>query len=72
MVARRPFCFRVLRRVGVLPDGPSSKVSPTYPLQVAACAGAAVPMARVPAAARATTASLATKERNEKCGADLM
>src|SRR5690348_1929044 len=42
IVARNPFCRNALSSPGVCAfDGPSSKVSPTYPPQVAACAGAA-------------------------------
>src|SRR5690242_88968 len=51
IVARRPFWRSALRMAGVWSfDGPSSNVSPTYPLHVAACDAVAV---RVTAAALA-------------------
>jgi hypothetical protein len=69
-VARSPFCLSALSKAGVwLLDGPSSKVSPTYPLQAAACDGAALTVkATVPAAASAATASPVTRERFDRCG----
>src|SRR3954469_25224277 len=69
IVARSPFCFRALSRFEVLPEGPSSKVRPTYPLQAAACDGMAVTVrATVPAAAIAATASPVIRDRLNDCG----
>src|SRR5689334_571556 len=65
IVARSPFCRSALRMAGVWSlEGPSSNVSPTYPLQVAACDGVATTVtATVLAVALRATASPATKER---------
>src|SRR5262245_59915088 len=54
-------------------DGPSSKVSPTYPLQVAACAGAVTRAeAVVLAMAVATTASPVIRVRSDRWGSVLI
>ena len=69
-VARRPCCLSALSRLGVwLLDGPSSKLSPTNPLQLAACVGVALTVkATVLAKAIAVTASPAIRDRFDRCG----
>nr|WP_262346939.1 hypothetical protein [Streptomyces sp. QL37] len=68
IVARSPFCLRALSRAGVLPEGPSSKVSPTYPLQAALAAAweGVVSTATVAVAAVAATASAVTAGRRDR------
>src|SRR3954463_15308841 len=64
IVARSPFCFRALSSAGVLPlDGPSSKVSPTYPLQAAACAGVVTTVLATTIAAAASPVTSARFDR---------
>src|SRR4051812_44215519 len=64
MVARNPFCRNAFSRAGVWAfDGPSSKVRPTYPLQVAACAGVTGLAMAIAATAIAATAGKALRGR---------
>src|SRR3954447_6483570 len=63
MVARSPFWRRTLSRLPVLASGPSSKVSPTYPLQVAAFAGVAAPTTNAVSAAAVETAAAVAMRR---------
>src|SRR6185437_9675069 len=71
MVAFRPFCLSALSKAGVWAlDGPSSKVSPTYPaLQLAARAGTAPAVTvTAPAMARAVTARPVARVRRDGRG----
>ena len=63
IVARSPFWRSALSRLPVLVPGPSSKVSPTYPLQVAAFAGEAAQTTKVVRAAAAETAAAVASRR---------